>query len=412
MFNRREFLARSSLLAFSSLVPEFLAKTAHAVEPGKNTILVVVEMAGGNDGLNTVIPYADDFYHRNRPTLRLAKKEVLKIDDQIGLHPSTAPMHKMLQDRQLAIVQGVGYPNPERSHFEAMDIWQLADPKREQKAGWLARSIPLLQDAMGNVPALNLGGNRTSLPLALTGTGGGVISINKDQPFQLILTGSEDRQKARLKLLDDLAKAPINGNDAADFVRRRQVQAYTSLDKLKDVLKPEEVDTRPANSDKENDIQTKLTTIAKLISAGWASRIYYVSFSGFDTHAAQAADHANLLSRLSSAIEGFFREIYVSGPAERVLLLTFSEFGRRVKENGSKGTDHGAASCLFVAGPAVAAGLVGKHPRLDDLDFGDLKHHTDFRQVYATLLDQWLGCDSAAVLGAKYAHLPLLMKKG
>ncbi|HLW67403.1 MAG TPA: DUF1501 domain-containing protein [Gemmataceae bacterium] len=412
MINRREFLARSSLLAFGAAVPQFFAKTAHAIEPGKDTILVVLEMAGGNDGLNTVIPYADDLYYRNRPTLRLSKKEVLKIDDQLGLHPSMTGMHKMLQDRQLAIVQAVGYPNPERSHFEAMDTWQLADPKRERKDGWLARATPLIQDAKGSVPALHLGGNRTSLPLALNGAGGGVISVNKDQPFQLNLTGLEDRQKARRKLLDDLVKGPLEAGNATDFVRRRQVQAYTSMDKLKEILKPEEVDSRPGSSDKENDIQTKLAMIGKLISAGWASRIYYVSFAGFDTHSAQAADHSNLLARLSSAIEGFFKEIYVSGPAERVLLLTFSEFGRRVKENGSQGTDHGAASCQFVAGPAVAAGLVGKHPRLDDLDFGDLKYHTDFRQVYATLLDQWLRCDSAAVLGAKYEHLPLLAKKG
>src|SRR5438067_11247371 len=160
MFSRRQFLTRtlqgSSLVALGAVVPQFVARTAQAAAPGKDNILVVLEMTGGNDGLNTVIPFADDLYHKNRPTLRFTPKEVLKINDEIGLHPSMTQMHQMFQGGKLAIVQGVGYPNPDRSHFEAMDIWQSADPKRQRKDGWLARAVPALQDMKGNIPALHL----------------------------------------------------------------------------------------------------------------------------------------------------------------------------------------------------------------------------------------------------------------
>jgi uncharacterized protein (DUF1501 family) len=416
MFTRRDFLARSSLLAFAPLVPQFLARTARAAEPGKDTVLVILEMTGGNDGLNTVIPHANDLYHKNRPTLRIAAKEVLKIDDEIGLHPSMSELHRMYNDKQLAIVQGVGYPNPDRSHFESMDIWQSADPKRQQKTGWLARSVPLVQDNKGNVPAMHVANEKTLLPLALSGAAGGVISMNKEHPFDLELAGTDDRQKARRKLLDDLAKEPAGDNDAADFVRRRQVQAYASIERLKEILKvdpnnPQQPIYRGRGQDYNADLMTKFQLIATMISKGFGSRIYYVSTDGFDTHSNQGQMHGQLLGGVSSAIATFFEQLKAGDQGKRVLLLTFSEFGRRVKENGSKGTDHGAGSCLFLAGPGVAAGPVGKHPKLDDLDSGDLKHHTDFRQVYATLLDQWLGCDSSAVLGAKFPHLPLLAKK-
>src|SRR5438132_922000 len=194
MLTRRSFLARSSLLAFSPLVPGFLARTAFAAEPGKDTILVVLEMTGGNDGLNTVIPFADDLYHKNRPTLRIAPKEVLKLNDEVGLHPSMSQMHRLFQEGKLAVVQGVGYPNPDRSHFEAMDIWQSADPKRQRKDGWLARAVPSLQDAKGNVPALHLAEDKTPLPLALSGAAGGVLTMSRNHPFRLEMAGTDERQ--------------------------------------------------------------------------------------------------------------------------------------------------------------------------------------------------------------------------
>lgn len=415
MFTRRDFLVRSSLLAFSSCVPQFLAKTARAAEPGKDSVLVVLEMTGGNDGLNMLIPFADDLYYKYRPTLAIAKNDLLKINDRIGLHPNMSGLRSMLDRRELAIVQGVGYPNPDRSHFEAMDIWQSADPKRRQRSGWLARSVPHLQDNKGNVPAMHVSADNNSLPLALTGAAGGVLSINKQRPFDIELAGSPDRQQARRKLLNDLAAERTSDGNLADFVRRRQVQAYASIDRIKEILKQDSNQTGlpiiEPDGDGNLDLSMKLQLVAKMIVKGFGSRIYYVSMNGFDTHSGQAPVQANLLGAMSSAIAAFFEALKEGEHAKRVLLLTFSEFGRRVKENGSKGTDHGAASCLLLAGPSVAAGPVGAHPKLDDLDSGDLKHLIDFRQVYATILDQWLQCDSAAVLGAKFAHLPLLAQK-
>src|SRR5262245_34128254 len=405
MLTRRSFLARSSLLAFGPLVPGFLARTAWAADTAKDTVLVVLEMNGGNDGLNTVVPYADDLYHKNRPSLRVTLKEVLKLNDEVGLHPSMASLHQMFQDGRLSVVQGVGYPNPDRSHFESMDIWQSADPKRQRKDGWLARSTTLLQDTKGNVPALHLSEDKTPLPLALTGAAGGVLTVSRNRPFRLELSGAPERHQARRKLIDDLSKTAAGKDDATEFVRRRQVQAYASMDRLNEILgtNPNAAQSQPAlarNRNPNDALQTKFSLIAQMIAKGFGTRVFYVSIDGFDTHSNQGPDHARLLGSMSDAVANFFQTL--GEHAKRVALMTFSEFGRRVKENGSRGTDHGAASCMFVAG--VSGGLVGKHPKLADLDSGDLKYHTDFRSVYATLLDQWLGIDSAAVLGSKFLH--------
>src|SRR5712692_8141496 len=189
MFNRRQFLTRtlqaSSLVALSAAVPQFVARTARAAGPGKDNVLVVVEMTGGNDGLNTVIPYADDLYHKARPTLHFTKERVIRVDDHIGLHPAMRSLDQLMQKGQLAIVQGVGYPNPDRSHFESMDVWQSGDPKRQMKNGWLARGVPNLQDKKGNVPILQIG--QKEMPLAVQGAPQGVISINNVHPYKLEL---------------------------------------------------------------------------------------------------------------------------------------------------------------------------------------------------------------------------------
>jgi uncharacterized protein (DUF1501 family) len=420
---RREFLIRSlqgtSLLAVGSVVPQFLANTALAAEASrKDTVLVVIELTGGNDGLNTVIPYGDDLYHKARKSLRLTKEQVLRIDDHIGLNPGMQGFKQLLDQGQLAIVQGVGYPNPDRSHFESMDVWQSGDPKRQMKNGWLARGVPSLQDKKGNVPILQIG--EKELPLALQGAPQGVISINDGRAYRLDLGADPARQKARRQLIEELARTeePANGS-LLQFVQRRQLQTYTTLDRLKEVLENTNKDREPGQFNAEdfdpqtrrfrtNTLQQKLQLIARLIAKDLGTRVFYVSQDGYDTHSNQADEHRSLLSQLSNGLNLFFTTLQQTDHAKRVVTMTFSEFGRRVQENGSKGTDHGAASCLFVAGPAVKAGLVGKHPNLTELDAGDLKFHTDFRQVYATLLDRWLGCDSQAVLGGKFEHLHLL----
>src|SRR5262249_28962580 len=211
MFSRRQFLTRSlqgaSLLSLGTVVPQFIANTARAAEAGKDTILVVLEMSGGNDGLNTVIPYADDLYHKARPTLRQTKDVVIRLDDHVGLHKGMQGFRPLWDKGHLAVVQGVGYPNPERSHFEAMDIWQSADPKRHVPTGWLGRAAVEINNDGGGVPILHVGPNR--LPLALTGApGGGAVSVNDQNSFRLELGGGKaDQQQARRRLMADLAKA-------------------------------------------------------------------------------------------------------------------------------------------------------------------------------------------------------------
>jgi uncharacterized protein (DUF1501 family) len=337
---------------------------------------------------------------------------VVKVNDEIGLHPALAGMGQMLQKGNLAIVQGVGYPNPDRSHFESMDIWQSAEVGRKLSGtGWLARSVPGLQDDKGGIPAMQVGAER--LPLALQGAASGIVSVNNKHLQRRTLTGtSGDQLNARKKLLDELGQVePDAKDDLAQFVQRRQVQTYTTLKRLEDVL------TGGTNPDFENingrfqqsfGLNQKLQMVSRLIGSEFGTRIFYVQLDGFDTHSGQAEDHKKLLNQLDRAVQTFFQNLEQQKHDQRVLLMTFSEFGRRVAENGSKGTDHGAGSCIFVAGPGVKAGPLGKHPRLDDLDSGDLRHHTDFRRVYATLLDKWLGCDSEAVLGGKFEHVDLL----
>jgi uncharacterized protein (DUF1501 family) len=412
MFSRRQFLTHSlkgsSLVALSSMVPQFVSKTAQAAPPGKDTILVVLEMTGGNDGLNTVIPYADDLYHKARPTLRQTKDVVVRLDDHVGLHSGMQGFRPMWEKGQLAVVQGVGYPNPERSHFEAMDIWQSADV-HASRTGWLGRAVVESDNRAGGVPILHLGPNRQ--PLALAGApGGGAVTVNDQNSFRLELSGGKvAQQKARRKLMEELAApAPVKtgDDDLASFVQRRQVQTLTAVETLRSLLEGPNALPRQGGGLSQN-----LQLVAGLIAKGFGTRIFYVSLEGFDTHASQGPAHSTLLADLANSISGFFQTLKTTGHDSRVRLMTFSEFGRRVQENGSRGTDHGAASCLFVAGPSVKGGVVGNHPSLADLDAGDLRFHTDFRRVYATLLDGWLGCDSKAVLGAKWDHVNELETK-
>jgi uncharacterized protein (DUF1501 family) len=420
MFTRRQFLTHtlkgSSLVALGTVVPRFVAQTARAAAPGKDNILVVLEMTGGNDGMNMVIPYADDLYQKYRPTLRQTKEVVIRLDDHVGLHRGMQGLRPLWEKGQLAVVQGVGYPNPNRSHFEAMDIWQSADPRGHTRTGWLGRAAVETDNHVGGVPILRLGAG--SQPLAVAGApGGGAVTISGQHSFRLELgQGKAGRQKARRRLLEDLSAPAGKGgeSDLASFVQRRQVQTLTAVENLRQLLEGPNAVPRQGTG-----LGPKLQLIAGLIAKGFGTRIFYLSFDGFDTHAGQDAMHAKLLAEMADEIGAFFRTLKTTGHDKRVRLMTFSEFGRRVQENSSRGTDHGAASCLFVAGTSVKGGVVGKHPSLADLDdptsaengSGDLKFHTDFRRIYATLLDGWLGCDSKAVLGAKWDHVKELEPK-
>jgi uncharacterized protein (DUF1501 family) len=439
MLTRRQFLVQSlkgsSLVALSTLVPGFVATAAKAAPPGKDQVLVVLEMTGGNDGLNTVAPYADDLYQKARPTLRLTPNEVVKVDDYIGLNPGMRSLETLLNKGQLAIVQGVGYPNPDRSHFESMDIWQSADPRRQTSSGWLGRSMGDLQIPEGGIPGVYIGNDK--LRLAMQGSATGVPTIHPNRPYELALGGlaemrqaayrgkvsevkvdpaTEQHRTARMRLIEEMAQlGTAEPNPMLQFVQRSALQTYSTIERMRQIMRQETgtPESEPSPEQQRfaySELSQHLNLVARMIRAGFGTRIFYVSIDGFDTHARQRGDHENLLRQVADAITNFFLQMERSGDAQRVLLMTFSEFGRRIQENNSKGTDHGAASCLFVAGPAVKGGAIGKHPSLakEDLDLGDLKHHTDFRQVYATLLDQWLGVDSQRVLGGKFAPIPLL----
>lgn len=410
MFTRRQLLTRalksSSLVALGATVPGFLARTAHAASPGKETVLVVVELTGGNDGINTVIPYADDLYHKARPTLRQTKDQVIRLDDHVGLHAGMTGLKPLWDAGHLAVVQGVGYPNPDRSHFESMDIWHSADPKRATNTGWLGRATVVMENRGGGVPILHVGAGKA--PLAATGApGAGAVSVGDQNNFKLDFgRSSSDRVEPRRKLLEEVSAPSKDDDDLLAFVQRRQVQTLTAVDNLRELLEGPN-----AIRGFGGGLLQKFQLIAGLIAKGFGTRVFYVTLDGFDTHANQAPDHQRLLGELATGIGEFFRELKETGDADRVRVMTFSEFGRRVRENGSRGTDHGAASCMFVAGPSVKGGVVGKHPSLSDLGDDDLKHHTDFRQVYASLLDGWLGADSKGVLGDKWEHLKPLATK-
>ena len=403
--NRRQFLTQtlgsSALLSLSPAIPHFLSQSAFAAGTKGDNVLVIVQLTGGNDGLNTIAPYADDVYRRNRVTLGLGAGQVLKIDDYVGFHNQMTGMSKLLEDGKLAILQGIGYPNPDRSHFESMDIWHSAQRDPGLKTdGWLGRYLDehASRDG-GDVPGMRLGAGPR--PLALRAHQVQAPSIQSPEQIKLE-TGGDTGVRS---VIEQAAGAQRDGgNDLLGFVQKSTVAALASSERVRTALSGYNT---PINYP-GTTLARRLRTVAQLIDAGLNTRIYYVELDGFDTHSDQSGAHAALLSELSGAVAAFIGDLAHHGHDQRVMLLAFSEFGRRVKENASQGTDHGAAAPMFAAGGRVRPGLIGKHPSLTDLDDGDLKFHTDFRQMYATVLDQWLGGDSTQVLGQKFDHVPLV----
>jgi uncharacterized protein (DUF1501 family) len=409
--SRRKFLATVSaaasaagLVSLAPRAPGFLFESVAfgANQPGEK-VLVVVQLSGGNDGLNTVVPYADETYRRRRPSLGLPAGQLLKIDGAFALHPSLKGMERLLENRQLAIVQGVGYPNPNRSHFESMDIWHTASMKaKERKLGWLGRAFDAQKSAFSTTPdppALHLG--EESQPLALAARDVPSPSVRSLAQFRLE-TGGDQRQRAAI---EDALKTPRgNGSDLLKFVQTRSTSALEVSRRIEASGRSYQTPvTYPATP-----LASKLKQIAQLIDAGLATRVYYVALDGFDTHSDQAAAHAGLLDQLGGGLAAFAEDLQAHSQLDRVMTLVFSEFGRRVEENASRGTDHGAAAPVFLVGNRVKSGLIGDHPRLDQLQDGDLKFHTDFRAVYATLLSQWLGWPAASILGDDFAPADVL----
>jgi uncharacterized protein (DUF1501 family) len=390
MFTRRDFLKTSTLLALAPTVPGFLAQTARASKVERDgRILVVVQLDGGNDGINTVVPFTDEGYAKHRKALRLDKARLVKVNDKVGLHPSMDGFGKLLEAGQLAIAQGVSYPNPNRSHFQSMAIWHTARLDAEQQGGlgWLGRGL----DEAKGASSLLVGGGPP--PVALRGRRAIASAIERLDDFTL--AAGADPRKALTK--DEPA------DDLTAFVRRNMLDAYSTADRLAATAKAKDGDARYP----QNGLGQRLQLLARLIKVGVGARVYYTTQGGYDTHYSQLFTHSQLLFEFSSAVKAFLDDMAAAKLADRVTVLAFSEFGRRVQENGSAGTDHGTAGPVFLAGPGVKAGLVGATPSLTDLEKGDLKVGLDFRRVYASVLEDWLGLPSETALNGKFEPLPL-----
>jgi uncharacterized protein (DUF1501 family) len=416
MTTRREFLTTSALLGFGATVPTFLGRSARAArlagEPGaKDTVLVVVQLTGGNDGLNTVIPFTNDTYYKLRPTIAIPRDQVKKLTDDLGLHPAMDELAKLYaDDAAVCVVQGVGYPNPSQSHFRSMDIWHAASTAENLTEGWLGRSLKAKP-----VPAFHLASSNEASPLALAGAPVRVPSVASLEDFKLKTAAASGADGvAQKRVITDLAAkpgmtTPGSPGSLLDFVSRTQMTTYASSEKLASLGK----NYTPKVPYPATPLANKLKLAAQLIDGGIGARIFYVSIDGFDTHAGQGGAvgaHANLLQDVAESIAAFYRDLAGRGHQDRICIMTFSEFGRRAHENGSKGTDHGSGAPMFLVGGRVKAGLVGDHPSLTKLDDGNLVHGTDFRRVYAAVLQDWLGVDAKAVLGGEFTPVEVFAK--
>ena len=401
----------AAVASLSSTVPGFLLSTAAQAQANDDDrILVIVQLSGGNDGINTVVPYSDDNYQRNRKVLRIGDNEVHKLNDRIGLHPAMSGLKGLYDEGLLGVVQGVGYPNPNRSHFESMDIWHTAGVYRENEShggrmtGWLGRYLDANAqrntrpgNTAGDVGGLHIGYRRQ--PLALRGEVVAVPSVTNLEGFKLQTEGEATLERSA----DSLVSATRgSGDDLLGFLHRSSVSALNASQRIESAFGSYSSPvTYPGNA-----LGEQLKGVSQLINAGLGTRVYYVEHEGFDTHSSQQAAHNGLLNQLSESITAFVNDLTHHGQKDRVMLMVFSEFGRRVDENASAGTDHGTAGPMFVVGGGVRAGVIGEHPSLADLDQGDLKYHTDFRRVYAGVLTDWLGLGNTdQILGNRYEPL-------
>jgi uncharacterized protein (DUF1501 family) len=400
MLTRRSLLTRSALLSLTPAVPGFLSRTALAARPERDArVLVVVQLDGGNDGINTVVPFGDADYARYRRELRIASHRVCKLTDNVGLHPGMRPAADLVQDGRLAIVQGVGYPNPDRSHFRSMTIWQTGRPENSgaDVHGWLGRALDGIGPGSPSRAALGPGAvfvGERDLPRAVRGRRTVTASFADSADLALAIP-----------LAAGAANAPAAGDDLASFVERTVTSAYRTAEQLSGAVGQK---TGASAGYPACELGRHLELVARSIKAGATARVYYVIQSGYDTHALQLPTQAQLLGEFSQSLRAFQSDLAAAGLADGVLLLAFSEFGRRPAENGSLGTDHGTAGPVFVAGAQCRAGLIGETPRLGELVDGDLRWSIDFRRVYATLLDRWLGVPAEVILGDRFDPLPIV----
>ena len=387
-----------------------------------DTILVVLQMAGGNDGLNTLVPFGDDAYHKARPNIGKKKKDLIQIEDGLGLNGAMPFLGSMFKEGELGVVQGVGYPNPNRSHFVSTSIWETADTSNSSNTGWLGRYFD--NACEGVDPTVGISFNK-STPESFGAIRNPGVSLSSPELYRWIHGGGDKAQAE--EFFSDLNQpmaaeelpsdggsidmpaggkvGGVVGESNLDFLERVALDAQVSSKKILEVAAKHRTSVRYAGT----PIARNLNLVSRMIAGGMATRVYYVSHGGFDTHTGQVNSHDRLLGQLDSALKSFFTDLKQQGNDKRVVLMTFSEFGRRVKENASAGTDHGKASCMFVAGGGVKGGLYGKYPSLTKLSQGDLNHTVDFRKVYADLLGSWLKAPNIGkILGGDYRGIGLI----
>jgi len=403
--SRRRFMQHMAVFSGLGLAPKFLtdayADPAQVIQGfDDDRVLVVVQLGGGNDGLNTIVPFEDDLYHRARPKIGLKQNRLLKLNDQLGMNDAMKSLMPYFDRGNLAVIQSVGYPNPDRSHFRSMEIWHTGSGSDEYLGdGWIGRYFDnncsgVAQPQVG----LALDAERPQAFGSALGYG-----IATDNPAQFGWVAGKGRDSAQAFETLNGGKAP---NPTLDFLRHTTTAAIESSGEVRRAAKKGKVEM-PAQRGRGAGV-SQLDTVAGLIRGGLDTRIYYVSTGGFDTHAGQPGRHEQLLGGVADAMARFQKQLEKDGTADRVTTMVFSEFGRRVDENGSAGTDHGTAAPMFLLGNAVRGGLHGQAPSLSDLDRGDLKYSTDFRQVYASLLDDWLHADSANILGQSFGAMNLI----
>jgi uncharacterized protein (DUF1501 family) len=396
--NRRNFIQTTGLASASLMLPKFLKAQEKNAAINSDKILVIVQLTGGNDGLNTVVPFENDLYYNARPNIAIQKKETLKLTNQLGLNPAMIGFRNLFDEGKMCLINNVGYPDPDRSHFRSMDIWHTASNSNEYKtSGWLGR---YLDEQCGDCdqPTQVLEIDDT-LSLALKGNN--VKGLALKDAKRLYGTTIDP-------FIHQLSKQPVSGNhhhDNAAYLYKTLAETVSSADYIYNTSKI----FQSAATYPNHQFGKSLKTISEFIISGINTKVYYVSLGSFDTHFNQQKRQGVLLQQLSETVEVFMNDIKKNGKADDVLLMTFSEFGRRVQENASNGTDHGTANQIFLFGNSLKKnGIYNAAPNLIDLDDGDLKHSVDFKNVYATLLKKWLNTDEQKILGNKFSYLDFI----
>ncbi|MEM8712746.1 MAG: DUF1501 domain-containing protein [Planctomycetota bacterium] len=377
--------------ALPAFGPEALARALRGESPPardqEERVLVVLQLSGGNDGLNTVIPHAQDEYYRARPTLGQKPGAIHRLDDHVALHPGLGGLAELYHEGQMSIVHGVGHPNADRSHFRSLEIWHTAEPfKPVGRVGWLGHMADqLLAESPGSLPALSVGGRGSVL--SMRGATATPPTVPDDRGFKLARTSRQlAAERARLAAAGRDREAP--GEDQLAFLRMTARTAYDAAERMSKLT-----ETRPGVEYPGTPLGKELRLVGQLIRGGFGTRIYHVALGGFDTHASQASVHGALMGQLGGALTAFQRDLMAGGEADRVTTLVFSEFGRRVEENGSRGTDHGRGNPVMLFGGSLQAGQHGAAPDLTDLVQGDIPSTTDFRGLYRQLEQSWMGLD-------------------